>query len=104
MYGRRGVGSWGAGGRGRGWNQWDPGRQDRTPGQQATASGYTYVGPCRCGFGPHAFYRDSSGKLVHSRIFWNYPVSAPGDPVEQLKVEKEKLERRLAELNEKIKE
>ena len=28
--------------------------------------GYTYIGPCRCGFGPDAFYRDKSGRIVHA--------------------------------------
>ena len=26
---------------------------------------FRYVGPCRCGFGPHAFYVDDRGRLVH---------------------------------------
>ncbi|HIP34525.1 MAG TPA: hypothetical protein EYG87_00565 [Methanothermococcus okinawensis] len=27
---------------------------------------FRYVGPCRCGFGPHAFYVDDRGRLVHA--------------------------------------
>jgi hypothetical protein len=105
MYRRGGFGL-AAGGRAgsRGWNQWGSGRQGRAFAQPAAAGGYTYAGPCRCGFGPHAFYRNSSGGLVHSRRIWNNPACVAKNPVEQLKAEKEELERRLAELNEKIKE
>jgi hypothetical protein len=28
------------------------------------AAGYEYVGPCRCGYGPNAYYRDSAGRVV----------------------------------------
>ena len=27
---------------------------------------YDYVGRCRCGFGPNAFYRMSNGKTIHA--------------------------------------
>ena len=26
--------------------------------------GYTYIGPCRCGFGPDAFYQDRNGRVI----------------------------------------
>lgn len=104
MYGRRGFGLSAAWGAGRGRRQWFAGRQGLSPAQLAAAEGYTYAGPCRCGFGPHAFYRDSSGRLVHSGVVWRNPASAVTDPAEQLKAEKEELERRLAALEEKLKE
>ena len=27
---------------------------------------FRYVGPCRCGCGPHAFYLDEMGRLIHA--------------------------------------
>ncbi|MHA1309376.1 MAG: zinc-ribbon domain-containing protein [Candidatus Helarchaeota archaeon] len=33
---------------------------------QRTIRGYSYVGPCRCGYGPNAFYkRNSDNKIVN---------------------------------------
>ncbi|MGC8738895.1 MAG: hypothetical protein ACP5UA_09650 [Candidatus Hydrogenedens sp.] len=30
------------------------------------SSEWTYIGPCRCGRGPHAFYRSSRGNILHA--------------------------------------
>ncbi len=38
---------------------------------------YRYIGPCRCGFGPHAFYEDTeTGKIVHA-----WEIIGEGAPV-----------------------
>ncbi len=71
--------------------------------------GYIYTGPCRCGFGPHAFYRDPSGRIIHAWGPWGWEI--PPAPTEEdlkaelaaLKNEKEELEKRIAELEKQIK-
>ena len=78
--------------------------------QAATPAGYTYVGPCRCGFGPHAYYLNAQGQVVPATTAWAWPVQAaqPGEPaprpseIEQLRAEKAELERRLSELEERL--
>ena len=92
-----GRGWWGRG-RGRGW--WGA-YGYRTP------QGYTYVGPCRCGIGPHAFYMDPSGRLVHASQVWGGcgPLYPPAQAeAEDLKAEKADLEARLREIEERLKE
>ena len=88
---------WGHGrwhGYGRGWGGWGGRRWWTTP---PTVEGYTYVGPCRCGWGPHAFYRDPSGRIVHVSQIFSGSYSAAQE-LEALKKEKEELERRIREL------
>jgi len=76
----------------------------------SSPSGYTYVGPCRCGFGPHAYYLDSSGRIVHAWQLYRWPVSQMPTKedvvaeIEMLKKEKEELEKRIEELEKKLKE
>ncbi len=99
MFGR---GGWGYGHR-HGWGGW--GGYGRRWWPPASVEGYTYVGPCRCGWGPHAYYVDSSGRLVHA---WDVfsgraPVSFQEAELEALKREKEELEKRIRELEEKLK-
>jgi hypothetical protein len=71
--------------------------------------GYTYLGPCRCGFGPDAFYRDKSGRIVHASQLLHGSVPqmvSTEDPeveISQLRVEKAELERRIKELEEHLK-
>lgn len=75
-------------------------------------SGYRYVGGCRCGWGPNAFYEDASGRVVHASELYRWgrqtsPVFSPGDPRAELEVlseEKKDLEKRIAELEKMIKE
>ncbi len=95
---------WGYGrGFGRGWGRgWWGLYGYRTP------QGYTYVGPCRCGFGPHAFYMDSAGRLVHASQVWGgwvppYPSPSRSE-AEDLKAEKADLEARLKEIEARLKE
>lgn len=48
--------------------------------------GYTYIGPCRCGTGPNAFYQDETGRIVHAwqMYHWGFP---PAPAKEDLKAE-----------------
>lgn len=102
MWGWYGRG-WGRG-FGRGW--WGAPYGYRTP------QGYTYVGPCRCGFGPRAFYVDSQGRLLHASQVWGWGGWAPWVPgyvpgqneAESLKAEKATLENRLKEIEDRLKD
>lgn len=69
--------------------------------------GYTYVGPCRCGFGPHAYYQTAQGQIVPAAALFAPPVAPPAPApgaaeLEQLRAEKADLERRLRELDERL--
>ncbi|MBC7218060.1 MAG: hypothetical protein H5U36_07985 [Candidatus Caldatribacterium sp.] len=69
---------------------------------KATPSGYRYIGPCRCGTGPHAFFMDPYGRIVHASAFWRAPFFA-GDIEAELRAlqeEKAQLEKRIQELEE----
>ncbi len=59
---------------GRWWFETPPsGLQPQTTQQEPTGS-LTYIGPCRCGWGPHAYYRDQEGRIIHaSRLGWRIP-------------------------------
>jgi len=71
--------------------------------------GFTYIGPCKCGFGPDAFYRDKSGRIIHASQFfhWGIPPTTSTKSIEaevnQLKVEKEELEKRIKEIEDQFK-
>lgn len=59
-------------GRDRGFQGWgwrgtvpDSTLENTPTNETAEPSGMRYVGPCRCGRGPHAFYRNAKGNLVH---------------------------------------
>jgi len=90
----------GRGGRGGGY--WWGARPATAP------AGYTYVGPCRCGLGPHAYYQDASGRIVPASAAFRGATWAPPAPtptateLEQLRAEKAELERRLNELERKL--
>ncbi len=87
----------------------------------AASRGYTYIGPCRSGIGPWAFYLSPSGRVVHAwQIFgseiplliwpWGvtgYPPQAPTAPTserEQLEREREYLRRELQEIERRLRE
>ncbi|MGQ9800741.1 MAG: hypothetical protein ACUVRL_03640 [Candidatus Saccharicenans sp.] len=82
------------------------------PASAQVPEGYKYIGPCRCGWGPHAFYQDASGRIVQARDVYRrsgVPGPAPTqdelkEELEALKAEKEELERRIAELEKQFKE
>ncbi len=62
---------WGfGGGWGRGWAWW-VGPQYIS---SAAARGYTYIGPCRSGIGPWAFYLSPSGQVVHAWQVFGSPI------------------------------
>jgi len=99
-------------GYGRGWYGYGRGWWRGAPSVSAPA-GYRYIGPCRCGWGPNAFYQDASGRIVHaSELYrWGVPAVAPTSAqedlkaeLEDLKKEKEDLEKRIAELEKMTKE
>ena len=79
--------------RGRGWYRWWP--------RIAVPRGYTYIGPCRCGTGPHAFYQDPRGRIVPA---WQlYHWGTPSAPTkEDLKAELDALKEEKAQLEERI--
>lgn len=71
--------------------------------------GYTYVGPCRCGTGPHAFYQDAQGRIIPAhhlyRNIYNQPTKDDlKAELEALKQEKADLEKYITELEEQTKE
>ncbi|MDK2373287.1 MAG: hypothetical protein QI197_07930 [Candidatus Korarchaeota archaeon] len=110
---RRGGFGWG-----RGWVWWVAPQVISA----AASRGYTYIGPCRSGIGPWAFYLSPSGQVVHAwQIFgsgipfpawpWTYPitatqqsVTAPVSEREQLEREREYLRRELQEIERRLKE
>ncbi len=118
---RRGFGF--GGGWGRGWAWW-VGPQYIS---SAAARGYRYIGPCRSGIGPWAFYVSPSGQIVHAwQVFgssipsppWSLPWAAwpwigstsPVTPPqtisekEMLKSEREYLKRELQEIERRLSE
>jgi hypothetical protein len=63
--------------------------------------GYTYVGPCRCGPGPHAFYQDTQGSIIQAHHLYNqYYDNQPTK--ESLKAEMEALKQEKADLEKYI--
>jgi len=72
--------------------------------------GTVYVGPCRCGFGPHAYYRTADGRIVHASML-SFPQRAPLATEEErqqgqdeLQAELEHLRARVQELERKLAE
>jgi len=66
----------------------------------------TYVGPCRCGFGPHAYYRTADGKIVHGASLpytKEGPTTEPEPEYDELQTEVESLRIRVKELEDKLK-
>ena len=73
----------------------------------AEVEGYRYVGPCRCGFGPHAYYLGESGRPIHARHVAHFPwqempYQSVVSELEQLRREKAKLEARLGEIEKRL--
>lgn len=77
----------------------------------AISSGYSYMGPCRCGMGPHAYFQDPAGRVVHAwhprNWLWASPEKLTAeelqDEIKCLKEEKTELEKHLKELEEELK-
>ncbi|WP_456418853.1 hypothetical protein [Methanocaldococcus infernus] len=71
--------------------------------------GFRYIGPCRCGFGPHAYYVDDRGRIIHAwdLYYYDYDVDylesylkglidekkALEEEIEKIKAELERLKR-----------
>jgi hypothetical protein len=85
-----GRGYWGWCARGRGIRPAYGARTARDVSGEAT-----YVGPCRCGLGPHAYCRSKDGSLVHASTMWpelTLPALSQDTELEQLRRQKEQLE------------
>jgi hypothetical protein len=88
-------------GRGRGSGWWDRPVID-------APTGHRYVGPCRCGFGPNAYYQDERGRLYHARHFHRLGVPTVSETavtqaeLDDLKREKANLEKQIRELEERL--
>ncbi|AEH06984.1 hypothetical protein [Methanothermococcus okinawensis] len=72
---------------------------------------YEYVGTCRCGLGPHAYYRDrETGRVVPAAAMvygYNEPATVPetdlSDRLKYLEEEKKYLEEEIANLKKSLK-
>jgi hypothetical protein len=61
--------------------------------------GAVYIGPCRCGGGPHAYYRLSDGRIVHASALPISVQAVPTEPAEdELWSELQMLRKRVEEL------
>jgi hypothetical protein len=99
---------------GRGVNWWHHGRGYCWPGYpdeylqaKDLPKDATYVGPCRCGFGPHAYYRTADGRIVHSAALpYAKEATATGsEPTyDELEAEVTGLRNRVQELEKRLKE
>ncbi|MBS7251145.1 MAG: hypothetical protein KIH08_11250 [Candidatus Freyarchaeota archaeon] len=65
----------------------------------STATGYRYIGRCRCGYGPNAYYQAPDGSVVPAyQIFGGaaspqrVPSTAPNSSIDQEKTLKQRLE------------
>jgi len=87
-------------GYGRGWHR---GYRSWRQFPVSAPEGYTYMGPCRCGFGPDAFYQDKRGEIVHaSQICYR---GIPATPTkEDFEAEVDRLKEEKTEVEKKIKE
>jgi len=71
---------------------------------------YDYMGPCRCGRGPHAYYRDWRGRSVHAHCIPWWEISGQNPDIDYraeldaLKEEKRHLEQRIQTLENELKE
>jgi hypothetical protein len=69
--------------------------------------GAVYIGPCRCGHGPHAHYRLADGEIVHAaRLGYERRVSEiePKPAHDELENDIERLRSRVQELEDRLKD
>lgn len=72
--------------------------------------GYVYIGPCRCGFGPNAFYLTPTGQIVHAWQLFGlaypgfFPWIPPTSEKQTLETEKKMLEQELKSIEERLKQ
>jgi hypothetical protein len=86
------------------------GGYERVVARPAVPSGYRYLGPCRCGYGPHAYYETPEGRVVSPYEMFHPKYNAP-QTKEDLEMEKRYIEdeikyfqERLNEIEERLKE
>ena len=88
-------------GRGRGGGWWGRPVVD-------APEGYRYVGPCRCGFGPNAYYQDDRRRLYHAGHVHRFGFPASWETgvsqaeLDNLRREKAQLEKRIRDLEERL--
>lgn len=70
----------------------------------STPKGYTYVGPFRCGSGPHALYRDPSGRALHAWDLYRWGMPPVNRTQEDMEAELDLLRQERSHLEERIKE
>ncbi len=97
-------------GRGKGWGRgmaggggWRGPGAATSPAVQPPA-GYRHVGACRCGLGPNAHYQDPAGRVVPAAVAFSGPgASEPQESeLERLRAETSDIERRLHELEDRL--
>lgn len=68
--------------------------------------GYYYLGPCRCGFGPNAYYGTTDGRILHaSQIpFAPPPTLRPEEESKLLEEEAKNLRYELSRIEERLNE
>lgn len=87
--------------------QWWPRSETLPPTTSQAPEGWTYVGPCRCGWGPHAYWRTPEGEIVHtlgtpSTVPTSMPPILPEEEIEDLKEYASQLEKDLEEIKKRI--
>lgn len=96
---------------GRGFGRYEPTRRYgwcHEPADVEVPEDYEYLGPCCCGFGLDAYYRDKkTGRIFRGfpYHFWKRPETSEEslkDELEYLRREKEDLEKRISEIEEKL--
>ncbi|MBI4645139.1 MAG: DUF5320 domain-containing protein [Bacteroidia bacterium] len=90
-------------------NPWDTSHIAQRRHEAAAPTGYTYIGPCKCGKEADALYQDSNGKIIHAWELYQYDLpiltkEAWETELEILKEEKAQLEKRIEEIERQIKQ
>jgi len=67
-----------------------------------TPKGYTYIGHCRCGIGPNAYYQDTHGRIHHYNEIIHQGEDDFLNEIETLKKENEELKKRIEELEKNL--
>jgi len=77
----------------------------RQRGWWPSVEGYTYLGPCRCGFGPHAFWQEkTSGRIFRGLPPWQADLGSKTETYEELRAELNRLKREKEELEKIIRD
>ena len=84
-------------------NGWIRGNRGFYRGRFPVPAGYEYVGPCRCGCGPHAFYRTPTGHITGTPLA-HVPSMKPEEEAGYLEEEAKALQEELSRVEERIRE